>query len=183
MEQFNENKNINDMNIAENETEDPKVVTNASKSKNIIKIAVVVIIAIIAAAAYFIISKPKNIEIPERYLEAIEGYKNSLKDPASMRIYGDILVIQMEDTDDSVAISVVCDAKNGFGGYTGKEDIVIYLVKDLDPVYANESSQYYIDFRDGYEKLSKTDPREGISFEIFDGEAVAELLNVSYYDV
>lgn len=135
-----------------------------------------------------------DLKIPERYIEAVEGIKNDLKDPTSMRIYGDIVVANLEEKNATV-ISVVYDAKNAYGAFSGKTITNIYLTPDNDPAYVSEeNAEYYIDIRELYNKQSKyteeelSEMRENgtlsatVNYEIFSGEEMAKALdNVEYY--
>lgn len=139
-----------------------------------------------------------NPPIPSRYLEVIQEYKSHLKDPSSMRIYGDVVACSFVE-DGSTMISVIYDAKNGFGGYTGKSDVLISLMPDADPIFIQEDgslSDYYMDIRALYdafsdiEELKKDLPEEvldGIEeapfdFAVYDGAAVAKAIGAEYYD-
>lgn len=137
-------------------------------------------------------------EIPQRYIEAITVLKDDLKDPTSMRIYGDIVAVTFVDTNQT-AISVIYDAKNSYGAYSGKSTAEIFLSQTIDPFYVTNDSDYFIDIRsvaDDMETMAtrlendnlSDSERENIEFaiskttiEILSGETVASMLDVEYY--
>ena len=114
-----------------------------------------------------------------------------------MRIYGDVIVAKFNEENSSI-ISLIYDAKNGFGAYGGKTEVIIMLTPDSDPVYVAEDSPYFMDIRDTYEEIeelsqniesgkvekSETTDRilNTISFEVLQGDKVADLLKIEHYD-
>lgn len=145
--------------------------------------------------------------IPERYVEAVMGYKNSLKDPTSMRIYGDVLVQSMVDPETEEVtgtfISIFCDAKNSYGGYGGKSEILIVMAPSEDPAYIDEDSSSYLDIRGFYEvyeevkqyietgntangQIDLNEANEilnSVTFEILSGEQMANAVGAEYFEV
>ena len=131
-------------------------------------------------------------DIPERYIEAITEYKNNLKDPTSMRIYGNIIVATFT-SDETKVISVICDAQNSYGGYGGKDTVEIVLMPEDDPVFFNSDSDYFFDIRKLYDLREDTDETSGISeeakeeldailtFEVISGEDVAKTVGAEYF--
>lgn len=127
-------------------------------------------------------------DIPERYIEAITEFKNNLKDPASMRIYGNIIVATMA-SDETKIISLIYDAKNGYGAYGGKDTIDIFLIPEDDPTFIDSDSDYFVDLRDVYDTYeyvstseeAKKELDEILTFEIIDGEDVAKLVGAEYF--
>ncbi len=126
--------------------------------------------------------------IPERYVEAVLIYKNSLKDPSSMRIYGDIVVASIAEQDGQL-ISIICDAKNSYGGYSGKKEIEILLSTEFDPLFFDEDSEYFIGIRDTYEMVMEQTDEEIIeqmnnlmTFELYRGEDMAKAIGAEYFE-
>ena len=141
--------------------------------------------------------------IPERYVEAVMGYKNSLKDPTSMRIYGDVLVQSMVDPETEEVtgtfISIFCDAKNSYGGYGGKSEILIVMAPSEDPAYIDEDSsirgfyevyegvkQYVETGNTANEQIDLNEVNEilnSVTFEILSGEQMANAVGAEYFEV
>lgn len=135
-------------------------------------------------------------KISQRYVEAVEVLKNDLKDPTSMRIYGDILVVDIKETQ-STMLSIVYDSKNSYGGYPGKSKANILLSPDVNPSYVEEDSEFFIDLRELYNsqeellrnvesgKYQKTEEIEELlestTFETISGEQMAKELAIEYY--
>lgn len=134
----------------------------------------------------------KKPDVPERYVEVITEYKSNLKDPTSMRIYGDIIVAKFT-SDGTIVLSMICDAKNSYGGYGGKDTVEIALMPENDPIFLDSDSEYYFDIRRIYDMQEKTDETYGISeeareeldkiltFEVIKGEDVASIVDVEYF--
>lgn len=162
----------------------------------------------VVAAMLFILCACNNTsapEIPERYIEAISTVKNDLKDPTSMRVYGDVLVGSQLDSSTLestgvIFISIVYDGKNSFGSYGGKSEALIVLSPDDDPMYVNDDSSQFISVRDlyeSYEGLAQMmeageianerieevqELLNSFSFEVLDGEAVAKAIDAEYFE-
>lgn len=126
--------------------------------------------------------------IPERYIEAVLTYKSSLKDPSSLRIYGDMIVYTPTEAEGHI-ISIICDAKNSYGGYSGKEEVLILLTPEDDPAFIKETSEYYIDIRSSYEIISEITDEEILetmnniaTFEMYSGEELAKEISAEYFD-
>lgn len=132
--------------------------------------------------------RPNNIssQIPSQYVEAVMAYKNTLKDPTSMRIYGDVLVLSMTEEDVS-SISIVCDGKNSYGGYGGKTTVEIMLILDSAPFWLTEDSKDFKDIRhiyDVYNNLSEEKKKEydtQMKFEVISGAELAQKIGAEYY--
>ena len=125
-------------------------------------------------------------KVPSEYIDAINVYKNDLKDPASMRIYGDIIVENFAN--DSQVISMRCDAKNGYGAYNGKHTIEIMIAPGMDTVYWDSDSSNFLDIANIYETLESLSA-EGkkavlkdseITFDVVSGKEVAKILGAEY---
>ena len=82
------------------------------------KIKKAIIVLISMAMCIVGLTSCKGEKIPQNYIDAITEYKSNLKDPASLRIYGNVLVANLKDSENYI-ISMVCDAKNSYGGYGG----------------------------------------------------------------
>lgn len=125
-------------------------------------------------------------KIEERYIEAIEVCKNGLKDPASLRIYGDVLVVTFDN--EAELICMTCDAKNGYGAYGGRKEIEIMVAAGVDTAYWSSDSESFLDARSLYEEtlnLSKKAQEElskkgTITFKEISGKAVAKAINAEY---
>lgn len=132
--------------------------------------------------------------IPQHYIDAITEYKNNLKDPTSMRIYGNILVANFTE-DGSCIISMVCDAKNSYGGYGGKDTVEVALFPELDTLFFDSESQYFFDIRSTYEEQERltelgrvssekqAELDSSITFEMISGEEVAKAIGAEYFPV
>ena len=206
MEEFKESNTSSTATVAEQSSIPISTIVTSSPVKNKIAIAVGVLICVLIGI--LIVGKISGPQIPSRYLEVIKEYKSHLKDPSSMRIYGDIIVanFNLDDGDTSTLISVVCDAKNSYGAYSGKSDTLIMFSTDTDPVFIEEGGELdelYIDVRSLYDSFAeidrlKEDTRKTLgekadevlgeeterpfTFEKFDGKAVAKALGAEYYD-
>ncbi len=135
-------------------------------------------------------------DIFQRYVEATQILKNDLKDPTSMRIYGDILVVDIKDTK-GIMLSIIYDSKNSYGAYPGKSQANILLSPDEDPSYVGEGSEHFVDLRYLYEKQEEfrnmvdtgkyeiteemKESLNSVTFEIISGEQMAKELGVEYY--
>lgn len=132
--------------------------------------------------------------IPDEYIEFIKEFKDNLKDPSSMMLYGDVIVFHPEDYETiSKTISFEYNAKNGFGGYVGKDFVEIIISSEDKPLFITSDSledfglsidknsytttkkNYY-----GYLEESNTEMLE--HYEVYDGEEVAKILGVEYYE-
>lgn len=128
--------------------------------------------------------------IPQRYIEAIKLVKNDLKDPTSMRIYGDIVVLKIDESN-LMVISVIYDAKNGYGAYTGKSTAEIVLSPEADPAYVTDDSDQFNDIRamaESYENMIDSEKEQfeaaggsKMEVEVLSGETIASLLDVEFY--
>ena len=154
---------------------------------SILLLSVLLIFLLCSCASTGTVDEVPN--VPERYVEGILEYKNSLKDPASMRVYGDVVVAHFVETDTYV-ISIVCDAKNSFGAYSGKKNIEIIMSTDLDPFFVDNESDYYLSIRETYENYDEITDEDllanldsQIEFELYSGEDIAELIEAEYFSV
>lgn len=119
-------------------------------------------------------------------IESVKIIQDDLKDPTSMRIYGDIA--ELKSTLNTTVQKIYCityDAKNGYGAYNGRTKAELYVSKDEPYVfYVTDDSGLFI----GYEKLiveAKSDTMaDTTAFEltIISGEKVAEILGVEFIE-
>ena len=121
-------------------------------------------------------------EIPEEILGGLEYYQDCLKDPKSLRIYGDVIVWTL---DGDPCISVECDAKNSYGAYNGAETVEIFC-RDGD--YFHVSGNEIIGFADLWYKAQNGTANQRQTEEVeksyaaYSGSDVAELLGCEYMD-
>ena len=121
-------------------------------------------------------------EIPEDILGGLEYYQDCLKDPKSLRIYGDVIVWTV---DGNPSISLKCDAKNSYGAYNGAETVEIF---DMDGSYFHISGEDVIGFADLWYKAQKGTANKRQTEEVekyytcYSGADVAELLGCEYMD-
>ena len=156
-----------------------------------------ILMALVLVMGFSACSNTKS-DIPIEYIEAIKGFKGNLKDPSSMMIYGDIIV----NKENATSIAFEYNAKNGYGAYGGKEVVEIFLSEYSDPIYMDQedfeekgttnSIEIYNLIQRVKELSAQTDYRaddaqEILShydnvFEVYDGEEVAKILGVEYYE-
>ena len=156
------------------------------------KIKKAIIVLISMAMCIVGLTSCKGEKIPQNYIDAITEYKSNLKDPASLRIYGNVLVANLKDSENYI-ISMICDAKNSYGGYGGKDTIEIMISSETDATFVDSESEYFLNIREVYEEwerlselgqISSEEQAElddGIVFETFDGEAVAKEVGAEYF--
>lgn len=106
-------------------------------------------------------SNYQSSKMPEEYMDGIRYLKNSLKDPKSMVICGDIYVTEMGKLDDSMGISIMVgikyNANNAFGALNGVESGTLYLHEDNRWEYYSIDNDYYLGLAIGLEE-GKTAP-------------------------
>lgn len=124
-------------------------------------------------------SKP---DIPEEILGGLEYYQDCLKDPKSLRIYGDVIVWTY---DGSPIISLKCDAKNSYGAYSGAETVEIFY---FNGNYFHISGDEIIGFADLWYKAQEGTANKRQTEEVekyytcYSGADVAEMLGCEYMD-
>ncbi len=169
--------------------------------KRIITIAATLLILCIGGISAILFFFNGTPDIDERDLEIISEYKNNLKDPTSMRLYGDVLKMSLAE-EGTVSFMFVCDAKNSYGGYGGKEKILAITSDDSDVFFMNEDDDDFLDlgdfkeasdtmvksyedgeFDDDAEKKSEVESLiENTTFSEISGEEVCEALDIEYFD-
>ena len=110
------------------------------------KIKKAIIVLISMAMCIVGLTSCKGEKIPQNYIDAITEYKSNLKDPASLRIYGNVLVANLKDSENYI-ISMVCKAKNSYGGYGGKDTIEIMISSETDATFVDSESEYFLNIR------------------------------------
>lgn len=117
-------------------------------------------------------------------ISVVKTYSEKLKDPKSMRLYGDILWAPYTSTgneDPFCICSFKYDAKNSWGGYSGAKTIEIYITDD-DIAYYDKEDSIFLNLladQDVRDILTKT-----ITFqpEIFSTECICDKLGLEYID-
>lgn len=143
-----------------------------------------------------------NSTISAQYINAVQAFKTTLKDPASLRIYGDAVVMTAMDGELKI-LSLEYDAKNSYGGYTGRSFVNIHIGDgDDELLFIDEDDKHYIDVRDIIQTTQNvsemlddpsldTEKRDQLQkqldlleteSEIISGKALANKVGAEYYD-
>lgn len=91
--------------------------------KNLITATLLSVVLIITCVFIGLGIKNDN-KMPEEYMDGIRYLKNSLKDPASMVIYGDIYVVdstEKDSQDKTILIGIRYNAHNAYGAMGGMD--------------------------------------------------------------
>lgn len=137
--------------------------------------------------------------ISDREFEGIRALQGALKDPSTMRIYGDILGAEMEvDGEKCVVLSIEYDGKNEMGAYNGSSYAEVFLYEDEKPSICVDGDDGYMDLRNFYEIFStvKEKQDEGLfsgservedfldhtQFYWISGKDVSKALDVEYME-
>lgn len=87
---------------------------------------------IIVGITIGVISNSNRSEMPDEYLNGIRYLRNSMKDPTSFVIYGDVFVLDRENEDmtsagfGSINIGIKYNANNSYGALGGIDEGIIY---------------------------------------------------------
>lgn len=118
-------------------------------------------------------------------VEVCADIKSRMKDPSSFRLYGDVVWIYFSDSDFYTAC-IECDAKNGFGAYSGVTGYESYWSESdgFWGIVSDDNDSFvgiYKTIMDGVTIDTETLWAEkGISYIIIPGKAVAAALGCEY---
>lgn len=120
-------------------------------------------------------------KIEQKYVDAVKYLQNTMKDPPSFRIYGDIYGVS-SDSINGYALSVRYSAKNSYGGYTGAKDADIIAGNDGSFIAYFENDSDYINIRMIYENTLAGRTPNGWTVETFiiPGQDMAKVIGCEY---
>lgn len=126
-------------------------------------------------------------EMNKQYIEIAQWYKDNLREPESLKIYGDIVVMEYDggaNAEGSTVLSLKCDAKNGYGAYSGSDIVEIWLFPTGDMAAIDSDDSYFLDIRKSLKDQGKLDlsKNTSLNFITISGEAMAKILNVEYVE-
>ena len=117
---------------------------------------------------------------------ACKEVKDTMKDPTSFRIYGDVLFVVFNAPDKSTSTTyVTCltgDAKNSYGAYAGKTKFEVMHLGG-ESFWFSEDSSSFLGLSDTINAKNLTDEQwadQGFTWYVFSGERIAELINCEY---
>lgn len=119
-------------------------------------------------------------------IESVKIIQDDLKDPTSMRIYGNISELKpLVDISAKTIYCITYDAKNGYGAYNGRTQSELYVC-DTEPYifYVTDDSEWFF----GLEDLivnGENDMLNGTNtydLTIISGEKIAEILGVEFIE-
>lgn len=128
-------------------------------------------------------AEKKLLEVTGSPFQACKKLMGHMKDPASFRIYGNVVFADMSalssDLETAYVTAITCDAKNSWGAYNGKS--VYEVVASNDSVFFfTEEDEAYID------PMLLLDPpgkfKDTMQSYIFSGKRIAELIGCEYMD-
>lgn len=128
-------------------------------------------------------AEKKLLEVTGSPFQACKKLMGHMKDPASFRIYGNVVFADMSalsiDLGTAYVTAITCDAKNSWGAYNGKS--VYEVVASNDSVFFfTEEDEAYID------PMLLLDPpgkfKDTMQSYIFSGKRIAELIGCEYMD-
>ena len=118
-------------------------------------------------------------------IKAIKCLQDELKDPPSMRIYDDILVQSFDNSSIEYTIYITYDAKNSYGGYSGKERAEINMYNGHANINYEDDSwhDFTYDTIDTFDNLDYGSTIiEYYTYYRIDGEIIANELELEYID-
>ena len=128
-------------------------------------------------------AEKKLLDMTGSPFQACKKLMGHMKDPASFRIYGNVVFADMSalssDLGTAYVTAITCDAKNSWGAYNGKS--VYEVVASNDSVFFfTEEDEAYID------PMLLLDPpgkfKDTMQSYIFSGKRIAELIGCEYMD-
>jgi len=127
-------------------------------------------------------------EHEQQAVEAVSYYKSILKDPCSLRIFGDIHLLKSNSNGNSFML-VFADAKNSYGGYGGKEPIEITciyadeIIKENTFIARDSKMEGYNNIADNISEYTKyADGKMPLTYYKVDGEKVAKAIGAEFIE-
>lgn len=127
--------------------------------------------------------EPEAPQIDQSYVDAVKYFQGTLKDPASLRIYGDICGV-ISNQIPGYSLSICYSAKNAFGGYVGRKQADIIAGTDGSFLVRYENDDDYINILMIYETALAGNLPDGWTAETFivSGADMAQIIGCEYYD-
>lgn len=108
---------------------------------------------------------------------SFQCFVNSVKDPTSLILYGDIVVCQ---TDKGMTMQFNYNAKNGFGAYVGITAGEVHNTGG-NPLFVDEDSQYFVDINEFLEpSYAERIENSGFNLYTISGEDVANSFGIQW---
>lgn len=128
-------------------------------------------------------SKP---QVPQECIDAVKLVQDDLKDPASLRIYGDILVVKFAKESSGTLYSLEYDAKNSYGAYSGKTVAEINMTPEGNLCLTGDHIMDWRSVEEIFAALTSDEKIEEVSnmatFSWISGKDVAQVLGCDYYE-